>query len=473
VSIIRRLTPVNRWLEPLFATAVVASAAYALWHLFTFAYLPQPFFYEPFDIWADWFNTAYWAYDPGTYDNWRTLYPPLSFVFLDLVTLDRCYPMSAGDYSAGLPARSCDWLGLASLHLLLVLCVVLVGRTFWKMDRRTAPWRTLAMGLGWPLLDALERGNLMLAAFACMVLAYGPLLKSARLRWLAAGLAVNFKVYLIASIIPLLLRRRWRWVEGALLSVVLVYLVSFAWLGRGTPTEIYRNISSWNANDGGQLLDLWVATTYLPLEKLLKGDIVPLMQMIGSDNVDLLLILIPLTLHFVQAMILLAALAVWLRPHTVPNFRVVNLGVMMALITADSGAYTPAYFIFFVFLERWRGFAVKYAIVMCYVLSISADIRLDPVPPVVRETYLWATTTTVVYYITLGSFIRPLIILTIPLALSCATIYAVWRDFYPERFIIRRFRAGKPSIVRAGDRELAASQRSIWAAMRSPARPSP
>ena len=437
---------VNRVVEPFFAAIICVSVIYAFWHLFTYGYLPQPFFYEPFDLWADWFNTAYWAYDHGTYDKWATLYPPLSFVFLDLFTLDHCYVLSGGDFSAGLPARSCDWLGLSTIFVLYFLCAIVTARIYYKTDRRTALCRSVAIGLGWPLLDALERGNLMLASYLCFVLAFGPLVRSARLRWLFIGLAVNLKVYLISSIFPMLLKRRWLWVEGALLAVILVYLVSFAILGRGTPLEIYDNVRDWGSNETSQVLDLWMSTTYLPLLSLIKTGNFPMMLLAGSRVTDTLETAIPGTLHLVQLIIVVAACAAWLRPASIPTTRLVALGVMMALITADSGGYTPAYYIFLVFLERWdRGFGIKWAIVVSYILSIPADIPLDQALPVVRDTYLWGMTQVVTYYVMLGPFIRPLLILSIPVALSLSTIREVWSQVREEGIMDRwRFRGREP-----------------------------
>ena len=420
----------SRWLEPLLALIVAGGVVWAGYHWITEGFLPQPFFYEPFDIWADWFNTAYWARDPGTYDTWRTIYPPLSFVFLQMFGLEHCYPIATGtDPSAGLMARGCDWPGYVTLHAFFLINAVLVYRIYKKIDPRSAPWRAFALAAGLPMLDGLERGNLIIVSFTCLVLAYGPLLRSARLRWVFAGLAINFKVYLIAALFPLLLRRKWRWVEGALVATVMIYLLSYAWLGRGTPKEIVDNILSFNDQLGAaQLLDLWYATTYRALLSLLGSSNFPMMDIIGSRNVDLLLVLIPAIQYTVQASLIAAAVAIWLRPEVVPLYRVINIGLMLALITSEAGGYTQAYFIFFIFMERWKGFGIKWAIVAAYVLSIPLDIPLDRSLPVVRPAYFPNTTIIVNYYIMLGPFVRPLIVLTIAFAIACATLRTVWLD---------------------------------------------
>ena len=417
------------WAEPALAFLVGIGLIYPIYHLFTYYYLPQPFFYEPSDIWMDWFNTAYFARDPGTYDAWRTIYPPLSFVLLRIFTLERCYPLqNGGDFSPGMPPRSCDWLGITSIHGFYLVAVALCAWTFFKLDRKTAPWRTFGIAAGLPLLSGLERGNLVIMAFVCLILAFGPILKSARMRWIAAGMAINLKVYLIAALFPLLLRRRWRWVEAALIATVVTYLISYALLGRGAPWEIYDNIVAFNEaqKDAVDFLNIWYTTTYTPHLGLLKSNNFAASLLIGSKNVDLLLILIPVLVHTTQLTILLAAMAIWLRPEAVPTFRLVNLGLMLALITSEAGGYTQAYFIYFVFMERWQGFGRKWAIVACYLLCVALDVPVDRAPlAVVRDTFLFNTTQLVTYNVMLGPFVRPLIVLSVPFALSLVTIRQV------------------------------------------------
>ncbi|MGQ2930255.1 MAG: hypothetical protein ACT6Q3_07275, partial [Sphingopyxis sp.] len=89
--------------EALLALAVVASSAWTLRFFLEFGYLPQPFVFDTNDTFMDWFNTAYWANNPGIYNVWRSIYPPLSFVFLDATSLPGCYLHNS------FTARDCDW----------------------------------------------------------------------------------------------------------------------------------------------------------------------------------------------------------------------------------------------------------------------------------------------------------------------------------------------------------------------------
>lgn len=430
----------TRWLEPLLAAGVLLPLVWHIWHLQTFGYLAAPFFYEPSDTFMDWFNTAYWAHDPGAYDNWGTIYPPLSFVLLRHLSLKHCYIDNFG-----LTPRDCDWPGLVLLGLVFTLNFVLVLLAFRKLDRSTAWPRALALGFGLPMLYALERGNLLLLAFTGVLLAFGPLVRQAWLRWLALGLAINLKVYLLAALFPQLLRRRWRWFEGALIATLLVYLVSLALNGAGTPVEIYRNIvAATEVFEAGSFLDGWYAITYRPFMAILESQFIPITSIIGSDAVEGLVILLPLLQRFTQLLIIAAALAVWLRPEAVATHSVTFLGLLMALVTSESGGYTQIFLVLFVFMERWRGLARPIAIVMAYLLSAPIDINIDRLVPAVRESYLAGGPVLFDFVLIGGPFVRPLLVMVVAWCIAGAVIADVARDSATHPAPWRRRFAGEP-----------------------------
>jgi hypothetical protein len=431
----------GRTSEYLLGLAVFLLLGRAMWSLFVYGYLPQPFFYEPSDTWMDWFNTAYWAHDKGAYDNWGTIYPPLSFVVLRLLGDARCY-----SGAEGLASRDCDWAGIVAIHAIFVLNAFLIARIYFKIDRGTALPRAFALAAGMPMLFALERGNILLLCFTCMLLAFGPLLKSARLRWLAAGLAINFKVYLIAGVVAQLLKRRWRWFEGAVIATVVVYIISYALFGVGTPMEIYRNISNYSSGfEASQVLDIWYSVTYQPLISLLEGTNFPITGMVGSRTVEVGLFALPIIVKTGQLSIVLAAFATWLRPEVVPTSRVIFFGTIMALISSEAGGYTQIMAIMFVFMERWRGIARPIAIICCYILCLPADISIGYVPPIVRDSYLAGRSVEVQFAVGLGMFLRPGLLITIAVAMSSATLHDVWRDIRLQGWKRRwRFRHDAP-----------------------------
>lgn len=439
---------VGLWLEYAFGIGVLLLIARAMAWLYFYGHLPQPFFYEPSDTFMDWFNTAYWARDTGSYDSWRTIYPPLSFVVLRFLGKSSCY---AG--AEGLVVRDCDWIGIVAIHAIFLLNLVLVAMTYLRIDRRTAMPRAIALGTGMPMLFALERGNILLLCFTAMLLAFGPLLKSARLRWLFAGIAINFKIYLVATIAALLLRRRWLWCEGALIATLLVYLLSFGIMGAGTPGEIITNITSYSSGFvASQVLDIWYSVTYQPLISLLQGENFPVTGMVGSQVAEVGLVVLPLITRLGQLSILAASAATLLRPEVVPNYRVAFLGTALALISSEAGGYTPIMVMLFVFMEPWRGIARPLAIILCYIMCLPGDILIGYVPPILRDSYLAGRQVEVQFGVGLGMFIRPGLLIVIAMSLSAATIRDVWVDIrqqgWKNRWRYRRDWPLLPGIIR-------------------------
>lgn len=415
----------NRWLEPLFALAVVAGLGWAMIHLYLYHYLPQPYFYDPVDTWQDWFNTSLWAHDKGAYDSWQSIYPPLSFVFLKVFSTPGCVKLSGNEF------RTCDWLGVGAMHGFFILNAVLIARIYTKVDRRTALPRAVALAAGFPATYTLDRGNILIVCFTMFLLAYGPLVRSARLRWLAAALAINFKIYLIASIMPYVFKRRWLAFEGALLATAGVYLVTYAIVGSGTPGQLINNLSGFTGGyQAINILDLWYSMTYGPALSLLNGVGFPISAAIGSDLTGALTVGLALLMHIGQAMILLAFVMTWLRPEAVPALRLVTLGTALALITAEAGGYTTTLILFGVFAEPWRGIGRKWAIVVAYILSIPADIIIYKIPSLfsVRDSFLGGQPVLPDYGVGIGPFLRPGLIISIAVALAAVTIWDVWRD---------------------------------------------
>lgn len=418
----------DRRIESIFALLIIAAIVSAIFFTWENGYLPPPFFYEPGDVYGDWFNTAFWARSEGAYDTWTTLYPPLTFVFLRLVGIDHCYPKFRDfDMSAGYAARDCDWLGIVVIWAILALNIVLTYRTLKKIDPRTAPLRTCCAGIGWPMLDAVERGNLLLIAYTCFLLAVSPLISSSKARAAFAGLAINFKIYLISAFLPLVLKRQWSRVEMIIISTVLVYLLSFFLHGYGTPAEIVRNLSNWSNSVASQLLDLWPATSYQPLIAFLQSDNFPIVLFIDSFTLNLAVDGLKAVLMAAQALVVLSAVSVALRPEAVPSWRLINLGVLLAIITTETGGYTPAYFLLLIMMEPWKGMMRKALICLAYLLAIPYDIPLASVVPVVRDTYIGGTTTIISYSITLAPLIRPGLIILIAIILSLLTMTEVWQ----------------------------------------------
>jgi len=403
---------------------IIAGLIYTAWFYSDHGYLPQPYFYEPWGTFMDYIVVAEFSHNKDAFEIFGTIYPPLSFVLLRFLSWGPCYASTGGE-----EARPCDMYGIGWIVAIYVIDVVLIALTYRKIDQRTALPRTIAMGLGLPLTYALERGNVLLFCFASLLLAYGPLIRSARLRWFFAALTVNFKIYLIGPIFAQLLRRRWRWFEGAVLATIIVYLVTFAIYGEGTPKQIYDNISAYASGAKGlTVLDLWYPSSFVPLKALLEGEATsPILTMIGSEPMKWALLAANSLYAAAMLSTLAAVAAAWWRPQVVPTYRLVFFSIAVAMITSEVGGYTHLFVLAFVFMEPWRGFGRKCAIVMAYVLCIGLEIPILDVPPIVRNSYLSGGPVIAEYSVGLGTFLRPILIHVLMMVLAGVTIRDVWR----------------------------------------------
>ncbi|OHD03433.1 MAG: hypothetical protein A2885_06945 [Sphingopyxis sp. RIFCSPHIGHO2_01_FULL_65_24] len=413
--------------EALLALAVVASAAWTLRFFLEFGYLPQPFVFDTNDTFMDWFNTAYWANNPGIYNVWRSIYPPLSFVFLDATSLPGCYLHNS------FTARDCDWLARGTIYVFYVTDVVLAWVCFRRLDRRTAPMRTVAIALGLPMLFTLERGNLILVAFAFFMIAHGPLTASKPWRWFAAAVTINFKPYLVLPMLAHAVKRDWRTLEVAGIATIALYLVTLALVGSGTPMELASNTANWVVFQGGQVWnEVNYSTSYAPLLMFRTLDI-PLLQFVPSRLIETIEFLVPIVIRSSQLVALAALAAAWLQPRALPTHRIAAILLGAYLVTQSPGGYTQLFLLFLVLMETWKGAGSIAAIVCAYLLCLVGDWPLATVLDVTSASWLGERTVTASFGLTAGHFIRPGLIVIMLWALSLDSIVRVVRAHRSQR----------------------------------------
>jgi len=393
-------------------------------------FLPQPFVFDTNDTFMDWFNTAYWANHPGAYDVWRSIYPPLSFVFLDMFSLPGCYLQSS------FHARDCDWLGRATIIAFYLIDVALVWISFRRADPRTALPRTIAFALGLPLLFTLERGNLILVAFAFFAIAHGRITRSRGWQWLSMAVTINFKPYLLLPVLALAVKRRWRMLEAAGIATVALYLITLAITGGGSPMELASNTANWVIFQGGQVWnEVHYSTSYAPLLQIRVSQI-PILTFVPSRTVETIEMLVPMVIRASQAITLLCLAGAWLQPRALPLHRISILLFAAYLVTQSPGGYTQTFLLFLVFMERWRGAGPIIAIVCAYLLCIPTDWPLSTVLEISSNSWLGDRPVTPSFGLAIGHFIRPGLIVLLLWALALDSLAVV----------IRAHRAHRPSL---------------------------
>lgn len=417
------------WAEYALMLAVAASAgAAALWLART-GYLPQPFVFDTNDTFMDWFNTAFWANRPGAYDVWRSIYPPLSFVFLDLTTLPGCY------LSSPFHARDCDWLARATILAFYLVDFVLVSIAFRRADARTALPRTIAFAIGLPLLFTLERGNLILVAFAAFVLAYGGITRSRAVRALSVAATINFKPYLLLPALAQAVRRDWRPLELAGIATVLLYCATLAWIGAGTPGELVSNTANWVNFVAGQVWnEVNYSTSYAPF-LLMRESQLPLLTFVSSRLVEGIEGVVPIVIRATQGLALVTLAAAWLQPRALSEARIAAIMLGAYLVTQSPGGYTQVFLLFLVLLEPGRGGAIP-AIVAAYLLCLVGDWPLATVLELNTTSWLTGRPVNPSFGLTLGHFARPGLVVLIVWALSIDSLLRVARAHRSARPVL-------------------------------------
>lgn len=434
-------------MEWVLALAVLGCGLVVAYQTLTDWYFPQPFFYDTDDTFRDWYSTAIWAHEQGAYDTWLSVYPPLTFAILRYLGLPACY-----EYAPLSTVRDCDCLGIVVIHLLYVINAILASVIYMRIDRKTALPRAFTLTAGMPMLFGLERGNVILLCITCVMLAWGPLIRSARWRWLFVGLVVNFKVYMIAAVLVQLIRRRWLWVEGALISIVLVYLISFLIYGEGTPKEIIENLFNFAAGFYSaevSILSFWYANTFNPLYLVLSDSYAPVTTLIGEDLVIWGTFAIVVLMRTGQLLALASMAAAWLRPEAVSPQRLTLMAIAFLMITQETSAYTQPIMFFFVFMERWKGWLKPLAIALTYLVNLPGDVMLGSGLWFMQFSYIANQFVIVERGIAIGMFLRPFGLILITSLFALDTLALVVRDIRQDGWQGRwRFRNDAPVLPR-------------------------
>ncbi len=416
-----------RLVEIALALLVVAGFAATLGFFLERGHLPVPFIFDVNDTFMDWFNTAYWANNEGAYSVWRTVYPPLSFVFLRIFSLSACYA------SSPFHARDCDWLSQAALAGFYLIDIILVYLALRRIDPRTAPMRAVAFALGLPLLFTLERGNLILPCLAFFVVAHTPLTTSKWLQSLGHAVSINFKPYLLLPVLALAVKREWRTLELAGLATLLVYLVTLAIVGAGTPMEMVANTANWVRFTSGLVWEQsYFSTSYAPF-LLVEAQQFPIRDFVPSRTIDFLVGFIPRLILAGQAVTLLCLAGAWLQPDSVSRHRLSTLLMAMFLSQQSPGGYTLAFLVFLVFLEPWRRPGPIIALVAAYLLCIPYDHMVSVLWETSNNSWLGGRSVNADFGLTIGTLVRPALVILILWALALDSLAAIVRAHFAHR----------------------------------------
>ena len=393
--------------------ALLSCIVWVVWRFVRDGYLPQPFYYLVNASLMDLYSTAMWAHRDGAYSIWRSLYPPLSFDLLRLITDAKCYVH--GD----LAGRQCDRAAFGVLVAVFLANVGLVAWSYRLNDPRTAVPRTLAVAAGLPMLYALERGNLLIPCFTVFVLGTGPLVRSHWGRIIALALSVNLKPYLLGVFLPAIARRDWRWLLRFGAIGLAIYIATFLLEGTGTPQQLLSDIGGYRTVHGNALWgNLYYATSYWPLARYMSAHqgFAAAVHPFVSTAFSLAALIV---MRLVQLAVAVCMIAAAIRPAGVEPRRFMALFTAMILTTVTNGSsgYVLIFLFFLVFFEPWRGPARIAILVSAYLLCLPVDWVFWPTMHELAQSFLGGREVMVSFGDSVGQILRPGLMLIVQVGL--------------------------------------------------------
>lgn len=166
---------------------------YIAWFYKVHRYLPPPFIYDKENTFMDFYNTLYWSGQEGIYSVWKSVYPPLSFLFLQLYQL--LFLDDISEFRDGFVIRQV--MGGQTFPLLVIYTLslfVAVGISLRQIaDLKTQIIVFLICLLSPAFLFAIERGNLIILCVP--FLSWFIFSKDQIYRALSLAILINLKPY--------------------------------------------------------------------------------------------------------------------------------------------------------------------------------------------------------------------------------------------------------------------------------------
>jgi hypothetical protein len=185
-------------------------------------YLPSPFVYDKADTFMDLFHTMYWADEPGRYTDWGSVYPPINFLFLKGAR----WLLFGHDHGpdAFTLRDSAKPLFPYIIAAFAAACLFVFRYDLWR-NFTTAQKALLFIifVLSPPVLFTIERGNLIILAPVFFALALGA---SGWKRALAIGMLINIKPYFVLYLVAFAISQRPKELVSSAMMAGVIFLFS-------------------------------------------------------------------------------------------------------------------------------------------------------------------------------------------------------------------------------------------------------
>lgn len=233
--------------------------------------LPAPFFYDAGDTFMDYYNTNYWAYNSGRFEEWKSIYPLFVFVISKIVTSAKCIAEPNG-----LELRNCDINSIYYLVGSAVLACVVSAYAVLNSENFKQRFNSANVALlififisSIPLLNSMERGNYVIICLLFLALSI-----ATPTQWVAAlffAMAINIKQYLILLLLTPFLKRQWGYLYLVILACLGINILSLFLISEPKYDLIFQNMLGFSESfDGGYFQKVWNPTSFVAWDKLIR-----------------------------------------------------------------------------------------------------------------------------------------------------------------------------------------------------------
>lgn len=212
-------------------------------------YLASPFIGDKYDTFMDFFNGMYWAFDDGRYTEWKSVYPPINFIFFELAkVLDADFVKEVLINSMGPPGlRESNILVFLIVFMYLFLPALLMNYRYWSgftLIQKTLIYLIYIMSI--PFLFGFERGNTIILALPFL----GILIGGGRIRaLLSLAILINIKPYFVLLAYGYLCKHDLRNFMKVILLSGFIFVSSGILLGDENCLLMISNIIGFSEND--------------------------------------------------------------------------------------------------------------------------------------------------------------------------------------------------------------------------------
>ena len=389
-------------------------------------FLPAPFISDKGDTFMDFFNTMYWAVHEGRYDIWRSVYPPINFIYLQIV---RYMTIPIGFHASGFSLRNDGEFAVYFFILTSIVSSIFVTKThLWNaVSCHNKNLLLIVFLSSTPFLFTVERGNLIVYAipFIAMLIGDVPVL-----RVISIAILINIKPYFCLVYFFYISKRQYRELLVSLFVTGSVYIISCVVMG-ADPLVIPRNLlffSNMMPFSPGAVLTGMVSS--VSAYAFVSGFILEHIHNASSAN---FVNLFSSSLKYVNYFIMMSSIVVILIRGKVIDKSIVMLVLICVILNMSItvGAYTLIFYfpLLPALIERRRA---KIFLIMVAIIFMPLDIVKYTDAKIVQQiSYLSGSYVQVQAEVGLGALLRPVLNLAILALLTFEA--ATTRPAAPER----------------------------------------